>query len=120
MMGAGPVDPSAVRATAEIVVVLASQRLQAIDDLFLGNRDQAAVAPHAARQGRQPLPQVQSPYHFEQLFLGLLGVHEQAMGDRTTLQQPAVAGEQDPLLGQADVDQRRVVGHAGPPNIESE
>src|ERR1700758_3658973 len=42
------------------------------------------------------------------------------MRDSPALQQAAIAGQQDPLLVQADVSQSRVVGATRPPHVETE
>ena len=87
---------------------------------MFGDRGQLTVAAHAAGEGRQPLSQVESFDHLKRLFLGLLRVDEQPVGDGAALQQAPVAGQQDPLLAQADFGQRRVVGVARPPHVEAE
>src|SRR6478672_1933252 len=119
-MRPGPVDPSALRASAEIVVIPPGQRLKVVDHLVLGNGDQPAVAPHAPGERRQPVPQIQSPYHLDRLLLGVVGVDEEATRDSATLQQGTVSGQQDPLLAQADISQGLVIGVTGPPHVEPE
>ena len=47
-------------------------------------------------------------------------MHEQSMGDRPTLQQTAVSGQQDALLLKADLGQALVFGVAGLPHVEAE
>jgi hypothetical protein len=41
------------------------------------------------------------------------------MGESAPLQQGTISG-QDPLLGQADVDQCLVLGVAGPPHVKAD
>src|SRR6516165_7448267 len=85
MMRTRPVDPPAFHAAAELLVVLAGQRLELVDHLVLGDRGQLAVAVQAPGEWRQPLAQVQASYHLERLFLGMLGVHEQTVRDGSAL-----------------------------------
>src|SRR5262245_1537336 len=110
MVGAAPVNLSASRAAAEIVVVPAGQRLKVVDHLVLGYSGQRVVAARAAGKGREPVAKVQSPQHLQCLLLGVPGADEEAMGESATLQQGTISGQQDPLLGQADFDQCLVLG----------
>src|SRR6476646_7920424 len=119
MVRAGPIDLPASRATAEVVVIPAGQRLKAVNHLVLRNGGQCAVAPHAAGKRRKPLAKVQSPQDLERLLLGVLRADEEAVGESATLQQGTISGQQDPLLGQADVNQRLVLGVTGPPHVKA-
>src|SRR6185312_6960380 len=120
MVRAAPVDLPASCAAAEIVVVPAGQRLKAVNHLALGDGGQRAVAPHAARKGCEPMAKVQSPQDFDYLLLTVLRADEEAMGESAAPQQGTVSGQQDPLLGQADVNQCLVLGVTGPPHVKAE
>ena len=81
-----PVDTVAVPAPAKLVVVAPDSRLQAVDKGGLVHCFEYAVARHAAREGAEPVPQVEAPGDIDSLIAGVIMTYEVAVGDGSPLE----------------------------------
>ena len=90
-MRARPIDPAALCAATELVVVAARERLEPVLDVGLGNRGEGATAAQAAGERRQLRGQVQPLDHLHDLIERAVGPDVHTVGDVAALEQSAVA-----------------------------
>jgi len=110
VVGAWPVHLLATGAAGEGVVGGCGAGLQPIDDGSFGDRCQRPTAARAAAERGHGVEQVEAAHDFQRLAVGMVGAQQLAVDHVGAHQQPAVAGEQRPLIGGGRRGQLGVAG----------
>lgn len=118
-VGRSPVNPAALGTTGECGLCFEDVFGHFPAERRLVDRRQQRIAARAARQGVGAGIEIEGLNNLAQLSTEVVRLHVEMRRERAPAQQPAVASEQDALLGPSPADQggfapRRVVHRIGP------
>ena len=115
-----PIHLPAPLAPGEVLVVTLGQRLELVHDRRLAHLIQWTAAAQASRERRQSPAQIEATHDLDDLLERVDGPHEETVRDVPSLEQAAVAGEHDAMLGGADGGQLGVVEMAVAQCVETD